>query len=161
VAAGEPERQLAGCELLSPADPGHSPNVRGAGSGAEPGSAAAPTGPDEDDGHDLSGLILRQVADAITGEYAPDQVVTFLGEEGIPPDWLSLPEGPTDGNAHAVLAAVWRAGSMGRHLVRHFLGRWLDGQLITGPDSELQATLREQLARQGWQVRPEDSVLAG
>ena len=38
-------------------------------------------------------------------------------------------------------------------------GRWLDGQLITGPDGELQATLREQLARQGWQVRLEDSVL--
>jgi uncharacterized protein (TIGR02391 family) len=118
-----------------------------------------PPNPDEDDGHDLSDLILRQVADAITGEYAPDQVVTFLGEEGIPPDWLSLPEGTTDGDTHAILAAVWRAGSMGRHLVRHFLGRWLDGQLITGPNGELQATLREQLTRQGWQVRLEDSVL--
>jgi hypothetical protein len=49
-----------------------------------------PPDPDEDDGHDLSDLILRRVADAITGEYAPDQVVTFLGEQGIPPDWLAL-----------------------------------------------------------------------
>lgn len=114
---------------------------------------------EEDDGHDLSDLILRQVVGAITREYAPDQVAMFLGEQGIPPDWLSLPEGIGDGDAHAILAAVWRAGSMGRRMVRRFLGRWLDGQLITGPDGELQAVLREQLARQGWQVRPEDSVL--
>jgi uncharacterized protein (TIGR02391 family) len=118
-----------------------------------------PHDPEEDDRHDLSDLILRQVADAITREYAPDQVVIFLGEQGMPPDWLTLPEGTADGDAHAIMAAVWRAGSMGRRLVRHFLGRWLDGQLITGPDGELQAVLREQLARQGWQVRPDDSVL--
>lgn len=118
-----------------------------------------PPDPGEDDGHDLSDLILRQVGDAIIQEYAADQVVTFLGEQGIPPEWLSLPEGTRDGDAHAVLAAVWRAGSMGRRAVRRFLGRWLDGQLITGPDGELQARLREQLARQGWQVRPDDPVL--
>jgi uncharacterized protein (TIGR02391 family) len=118
-----------------------------------------PPDPEEDDGHDLSDLILRQAADAITREYAPDQVVIFLEEQGMPPDWLSLPEGTADGDAHAILAAVWRAGSVGRRTVRHFLGRWLDGQLITGPDGELQAALREQLARQGWQVRPDDSVL--
>jgi len=118
-----------------------------------------PLDPDEDDGHDLRDLILRQVAEAITREYAPDQVVIFLGEQGIPPDWLALPDGTAQGDAHAVLATVWRAGSKGRHLVRHFLGRWLDGQLITGPDGELRATLVEQLARQGWQIRPDDSVL--
>lgn len=118
-----------------------------------------PPDPEEDDGHDLSDLILRQVADAITREYAPDQVVTFLGEQGMPPDWLPLPEGTAAGDAHAILASVWRAGSMGRGVVRHFLGRWLDGQLITGPDGELQAALRDQLARQGWQVGPDGSVL--
>ena len=118
-----------------------------------------PPDSEEDDGHDLSDLILRQVADAVTREYASDQVVIFLGEQGMPPDWLTLPEGTAAGDAHAIMAAVWRAGSMGRRLVRHFLGRWLDGQLITGPDGELQAVLREQLARQGWQVRPDDSVL--
>lgn len=62
-------------------------------------------------------------------------------------------------DAHGVLAAVWRAGSMGRRLVRQSLGRWLDGQLITGPDAELRATLIEQLGRQGWQIRHRDSVL--
>jgi uncharacterized protein (TIGR02391 family) len=118
-----------------------------------------PPDPDEDDGHDLSDLILRRVADAITGEYAPDQVVTFLKEQGIPPDWLALPDGTAEGDAHPVLAAVWREGSMGRRLLRSFVGRWLDGMLITGPDGDLRATLVEQLARQGWQIRPEDSVL--
>jgi uncharacterized protein (TIGR02391 family) len=115
--------------------------------------------PGEDDGHDLSDLILRKVAEAITSEYAADQVVIFLGEQGLPPDWLELPEQAVSGDAHAVLAAVWRAGSMGRRLVRHFLGRWLDEQLITGPDAELRSLLIEQLARQGWQIRPVDSVL--
>jgi uncharacterized protein (TIGR02391 family) len=118
-----------------------------------------PPDPEEDDGHDLSDLVLRQAADAITREYAPDQVITFLGEQGLPPDWLALPGGAEQGGAHAVLAAVWRAGSVGRRLVRHFLGRWLDGQLITGPDSELRAALVDQLARQGWKIRPDDSAL--
>ena len=118
-----------------------------------------PPDPDEDDGHDLSDLILRRVAAAITDEYAPDQVVIFLVEQGIPPDWLALPEGTAGGDAHAVLAAVWRSGAQGRRLVRRFLGRWLDGELITGPDGELRAALTEQLARQGWQIRPDDSVL--
>ncbi len=35
-------------------------------------------GPDDDDGNDLSDLIIRQVAEVITKEYAPDQVVIFL-----------------------------------------------------------------------------------
>jgi uncharacterized protein (TIGR02391 family) len=118
-----------------------------------------PPEPGEDDGHHLSDLILRQVADAITREYAPDQRVTFLGEQGIPPDWLALPEETAEGDVHAALATTWRAGSEGRRLVRHFLGRWLDDQLITGPDAEQRATLIEQLARQGWQVRMTDSVL--
>jgi uncharacterized protein (TIGR02391 family) len=85
--------------------------------------------------------------------------VTFLREEGIPPDWLQLPDGIAGSDAHLVLAAVWRAGSMGRRLVRRFLGRWLDGRLITGPDGDLRAALVDQLARQGWQIRPDDSVL--
>jgi hypothetical protein len=102
---------------------------------------------------------LRQVAAAIVREYAPDQVAIFLNEQGIPPDWLALAAGIDVGDAHAVLATVWRAGSMGRRLVRRFLGRWLDGQLITGPDGELRAAVVGQLARQGWQSCPADSVL--
>jgi hypothetical protein len=83
--------------------------------------------PGEDDGHDLSDLIRRQVADAIATEYDPDQVVTFLGEQGIPPDWLELPEQTDPADARAVLAACgerapwggawsgssWAAGSTG------------------------------------------------
>ena len=118
-----------------------------------------PPDPKEDDGYDLSDLVVRQVAEAIAHEYAPDQVTTFLAEQGIPPEWLALPDGISHGDAHAVLATVWRAGSLGRRLVRRFLGHWLDGQLITGPDGELRAALVEQLARQGWQIRPDDSVL--
>ena len=39
------------------------------------------------------------------------------------------------------MAAVWRAGSMGRCLVQHFPDCWPDGQLIAGPDGKLQAAL--------------------
>src|SRR5262249_47675233 len=52
-----------------------------------------PPDPNEDDGHDLSDLIVRQIAEAIAHQYASDQVATFLGEQGIPPDWLGLPDG--------------------------------------------------------------------
>lgn len=44
-------------------------------------------------------------------------------------------------------------------MVRQFVGRWLDDQLLSGPDVELRAQLIEQLARQGWRVRETDSVL--
>jgi uncharacterized protein (TIGR02391 family) len=115
--------------------------------------------PAEDDGRKLSDLILREIAAAITDEYAPDEVADFLSEEGIPPGQVVLPDGTADGDAHAILAALWRWGSEGRRMVRRFIGRWLDDQLLSGPDAELRARLIEQLARQGWQVRESDSVL--
>jgi uncharacterized protein (TIGR02391 family) len=115
--------------------------------------------PDEDDGHELSDLVLQQVAEIITREYASDQRIPFLAEEGIPPAWLQPPEGSAVDDVHAVLAATWRAGSQGRQLVRRFLGRWLDERLITGPDAEQRASLIGQLMRQGWQIRDSDSVL--
>lgn len=115
--------------------------------------------PGEDDGHELSDLILQQAAESITREYAADQRVTFLAAEGIPPAWLELPEEAAEDDVHAVLAVTWRAASEGRHLVRRFLGRWLDERLITGPDAEQRAALTGQLMRQGWQVREADSAL--
>ena len=116
--------------------------------------------PGEDDGHELSDLVLQKAAAIITREYAGDQRVTFLADEGIPPAWLSLPEDVAADDVHAVLRATWRAGSLGRQLVRRFLGRWLDERLNTGPDAEQRASLIGQLMRQGWQVRTSDSVLA-
>jgi uncharacterized protein (TIGR02391 family) len=115
--------------------------------------------PEEDDGHELSDLILQQVAEIITSEYAADQRVTFLAEEDLPPEWLSLPDGTAPDDVHAVLATTWRAASLGRDLVRRFLGRWLDERLLTGPDAEQRATLTGQLLRQGWRIRDSDSVL--
>ena len=92
-------------------------------------------------------------------QYAPDEVAEFLTEEGIPPAQCRSPEGTTEADAHAILAALWRWGSEGRRTVRRFLGRWLDDRLLSGPDAELRARLIEQLARQGWRVREADSVL--
>lgn len=121
--------------------------------------AQPPPDPADDDGRMLSDLILRQVADAITVQYASDEAAEFLAEEGIPPAQLILPDGAAEGDAHAVLAALWRWGSEGRRAVRRFIGRWLDDRLLSGPDAELRARLIEQLARQGWRVRESDSVL--
>ena len=115
--------------------------------------------PGEDDGHELSDLVIQQAAEIITREYAADQRVTFLAEEGIPPGWLRLPEEAAPDDVHAVLAQTWRAASMGRQLVRRFLGRWLDERLNTGPDAEQRASLIGQLIRQGWQIRDSDSIL--
>jgi uncharacterized protein (TIGR02391 family) len=121
--------------------------------------------PDEDDGHQLSDLILRRVADGINGQLAPDQVAILLGEEGLPPEWLAdvtdqdILDPAEPGGVHLVLALTWRHGSEGRRLIRRFLGRWLDEQLLIGPDAEERAALLGQLARQGWQLRESDSVV--
>ncbi len=115
--------------------------------------------PAEDDGRQLSDLIIRQVAASIAGQYATDEVAVFLAEEGIPPVQMPVPVGTGPGDAHAILAALWRWGSEGRRMSRRFLGRWLDGCLLSGPDAELRAALIEQLSQQGWQVRESDSVL--
>lgn len=111
--------------------------------------------PAEDDGRKISNLILKEVAAAITEQYAPDKVADFLAEEGIPPQELTLPDGIAPGDAHEILADLWRWGSEGRRII----GRWLDDRLLSGPDAELRARLIEQLARQGWRVRETDSVL--
>jgi uncharacterized protein (TIGR02391 family) len=115
--------------------------------------------PGEDDGRPISDLILRQVGAAITEQYAPDEMTVFLREESIPPAQLKHPEYTGERAAYSLLATVWRWGSTGRRAVRRFLGRWLDNQLHTGPDAELRASLIEQLARQGWKVRADDSML--
>ena len=118
-----------------------------------------PPDPAEDDGRQISDLIVRQITDAISAEYAPDQVTQFLAEEGLPPRDLVLPEETDLGDAYAVLTAVWRWGSEGRRHFRRFAGRWLDDRLLSGPDAELRARLIEQLARQGWRIRESDATL--
>ena len=107
----------------------------------------------------VSDLILRDVGTAITEQYAADDRVLLLAEEGIPPEHMPLAQDISSDDVHAVLAAVWRWGSPGRRAVRRLLGRWLDNLLLTGPDAELRGRLLEQLARQGWRLRPEDSML--
>ncbi len=63
--------------------------------------------PGEDDGHELSDLILQQAAAIITHEYASDQRVTFLAEAGIPPGWLSLPEKVAPDDRYQLPAAAY------------------------------------------------------
>jgi uncharacterized protein (TIGR02391 family) len=124
-----------------------------------------PLDPGEDDGHQLSDLILRQVAGGIIYQLDPVQAAILLAEEGLPPPWLGevlgedAPDPAIPGGVHNTLVLTWHAGSEGRRVVRRFLGRWLDQQLFTGPDADEQADLLGKLARQGWQLRESDSVL--
>lgn len=115
--------------------------------------------PTEDVGGRISNRIFRQIAEAITSEYGPADAADFLREEGIPPTVLELPEATESGDVYAILTAVWIWGAEGRRVTRRFIGRWLDDRLDIGPDPELRARLIEQLARQGWRVRMEDSIL--
>jgi uncharacterized protein (TIGR02391 family) len=115
--------------------------------------------PTEDAGGRISNRIFRQIAEAITSEYTPADAVDFLRDESIPPAALDLPEGTESGDVYTVLSTLWAWGAEGRRLTRRFIGRWLDDRLDIGPDPELRARLIEQLARQGWRVRMDDSLL--
>jgi uncharacterized protein (TIGR02391 family) len=108
--------------------------------------------PAEDDGRPISRLILKQVAAAIEDEYGADQIPMFLRESGIPLGRPPLANNVTENDVPSVLAALDQWGSEGRRILRSFLGRWLDDQLISGPSNDLRAALIEQLARQGWYV---------
>jgi hypothetical protein len=85
--------------------------------------------------------IFRQIADAITSEYAPEDAADFLREEGIPPAAMDLPAGTGHGDVSAILSALWAWGAEGRRRTRRFIGRWLDDRLDIGPDPELRARL--------------------
>lgn len=121
--------------------------------------AQPPVEPHEDDGRMISALTLQRIATAIMDEYSPDEVDVFLGELGLPPAELHIPENTQPGDARTILGAVWRHGSEGRRLIRRFVGNWLDDRLLSGPDAELRAQLIEQLARQGWRIRDDDATL--
>jgi uncharacterized protein (TIGR02391 family) len=114
--------------------------------------------PDEDDGRQISGLILQQIASAIAEEYTTQQILIFLGEGGIPLDRLPLPEETPDvradpsGFVFGVLIGLDMWDSGGRRILRGFIGAWLDDRMISGPNNDLRSVLVEQLARWGWYV---------
>jgi uncharacterized protein (TIGR02391 family) len=114
--------------------------------------------PKEDDGRAISALILQQIALAIAEEYAPQQILVFLDEAGIPLDRLPLHEETPDvrgdprGFVCGVLIALDAWGSEGRRILREFIGSWLDDRFISGPTDELRIDLVEKLARRGWYV---------
>jgi hypothetical protein len=117
--------------------------------------------PGEDDGHLISHLILGQVAEEIEQQYSREQAAVFLEESGIDLDRIPAPEDFQPQGVVGVLTGLERwGGSAGRRVLRGFLGRWLTGQLHTGPGDELRHSLLAQLARQGWHVRGR-SVVTG
>ncbi|RSM35870.1 TIGR02391 family protein [Amycolatopsis balhimycina DSM 5908] len=110
--------------------------------------------PAEDDGRPISKLILGRIAAAIRAEYSPEQIAIFLRESNLIPDRISLPDNVNHGDPMEVFACLeQQLGSEGRRVLRGFLGRWVEGGLLSGPTRELRVALVEQLGRQGWFVR--------
>ena len=96
--------------------------VTGQGPGTRLGGRPAAPGPRRRRRQDSQRSDPPRIADVITAQYAPDEAVEFLAQEGIPPAQLTTPEGAQEGDVHALLAAL---GSEGRRAVRQCIGRWL------------------------------------
>lgn len=121
--------------------------------------------PDEDDGRNISGLLLEQIALAIATEYMPQQIMVFLLEGGVPLDRLPLPVGTPQvdpdraGFVYGVLVGLDLWGSEGRRILRSFIGAWIDDRMESGPPEDLRRKLVEELARRGWYVVEGDLVI--
>jgi uncharacterized protein (TIGR02391 family) len=111
--------------------------------------------PGEDDGRILSGLTLDEIAHEIGREYTPTQVSQFLRESGIPSEFLAdhAPEMSNSDYILAVLSRLHGEGSAARRVLRIFIGRWLVGELHSGPTDAAAGRIRALLAKQGWHVR--------
>ena len=114
--------------------------------------------PGEDDGRPISDLILRQVATAITDQYAPDEIAEFLERRASRPSTCNSPSTPLSGPS--TLSWPQSGGGAPRPPGRAPVPRPLAGQSAAdragrGPAGQL----LDQLARQGWRVRADDSML--
>lgn len=103
----------------------------------------------EDDGKPISRLTLGRIGEILASAYDEPHLESFLLDSGIPQEMI--PPLGHDGAGLADLFALFNGGdSASRRTLRHFLGRWLEQELDTGPNVDQERELREDLARQGW-----------
>jgi uncharacterized protein (TIGR02391 family) len=108
-----------------------------------------PPDPDEDDGKPITRLTVQRIVEIMALSYDEPQLQAFLLDGGVPQEMI--PPLGVDGGGLADLFSLFSGGdSASRRILRHFLGRWLDQELDSGPNADQERELREDLARQGW-----------
>jgi hypothetical protein len=111
-----------------------------------------PPYPGEDDGKSITRLSFQRIATILAAAYDEPHLESFLLDGGISQEMI--PPLGLDGAGLADLFSVYNGGdSSSRRVLRHFLGRWLDQDLDSGPNVDQERELREDLARQGWFTR--------
>jgi uncharacterized protein (TIGR02391 family) len=117
-----------------------------------------PPDPGEDDGSPIDQLTLAKIAAVIARRYAPEQLGLFLESGGIPRELIPDLSNPEHGLLD--LFALFSGPTQHRRMLRRFLGLWLGQGLQTGPNTDEEAYLLADLARQGWFVR-DDRLVRG
>jgi len=110
--------------------------------------------PHEDDGREIAGMTLEEIARAIADTYTGPQLVRFLRQSGIPSEYAP-PEVAVSKWEYAlgVLETLHEGGGEARRTLRTFIGRWLSNLLHTWPDEDIRRRIETQLGQQGWHVR--------
>jgi uncharacterized protein (TIGR02391 family) len=109
---------------------------------------------DEDDGRPVAGMTLEEIARAIGDSYTTNQLPKFLGDSGIPPEYIPVNQGGGKVDyVLGVLEGLDQVGSASRRALRAFIGAWLDNRLHTWPEDEVRRRILRQLGQQGWSVR--------
>lgn len=120
-----------------------------------------PPDPGQDDGRQIAGMTLEDIARAVGDAYTASQLPRFLLDSGVPKELLP-PQVPGSKWAYVldVLEHLHDGGSATRRALREFIGRWLGNRLHTWPRDDVRARIVGQLAQQGWHVR-EDCLVIG
>jgi uncharacterized protein (TIGR02391 family) len=110
---------------------------------------------DEDDGRDITGMTLEEIAKAISDTYTPAQLPRHLLNSGVPAEYLEGLD-PTQGKmayVFSVLDALHEGGSAARRVLRQFVGGWLDGRYHDAPTTDVRRRLLAVLGQQGWHIQ--------
>lgn len=109
--------------------------------------------PAQDDGHQIAGMTLEEIARAVGDAYLASQLQTFFQDSGVPAEFL--PESASGSKWEYVLSVLERlhdGGSAARRVLRTFIGAWLSNQLHTQPTEKIRRRIVAQLGQQGWRI---------
>jgi uncharacterized protein (TIGR02391 family) len=116
--------------------------------------------PGEDDGRQIVGLTLEEIALALSEVLLPTQVQRYLLDTGLPEEYLSFSDGDDKRKYFlSVFERLLSGGSAARRALRTFIGSWLANRQSVGPRPDIQRRIVGQLARQGWFVKDDRLVI--
>jgi uncharacterized protein (TIGR02391 family) len=110
---------------------------------------------DEDDGRDITGMTLEEIAKAISDMYTPAQLPRYLLNSGVPQQFLEGLDATQGKMAYVfnVMDALHEGGSESRRTLRQFIGGWLDGRYHDAPTTDVRRRLIALLGQQGWHIQ--------